>query len=288
MKIALVFDHERPDTVGIYFARALQALGIAYDHWWLRDGARIPRAYDLYLRIDHGDYRRDLPAELEPKIFYAVDTHLPGPWKGIRRAARRYALVCCAHRRGAGQLSNGVWVPLGCDSQLHGRQPGSRDLDLAFVGTEGGIPRKIYLQALRERYPNSWLQDAPHTDMGTIYSRARIGFNYSIRDDVNMRVFEILASGTLLLTNRLSHDELECLGLREGEHYVAYRSPGELIDLIAYYLAHPTEREGIAAAGMAVALERHTYAHRVRQIIALVRERLKIVVPGVHVEAAAV
>ena len=40
--------------------------------------------------------------------------------------------------------------------------------------------------------------------MARIYSASRIVFNRSIKDDVNMRVFEALASGSLLLTNDLA------------------------------------------------------------------------------------
>ncbi|MBI3331169.1 MAG: hypothetical protein HYZ96_03550, partial [Candidatus Omnitrophica bacterium] len=93
MRLALIFDKTRPDTTGVHVERAARALGIAADHWWLRDADRIPEAYDLYLRIDHGDdYAVALPQRLRPAVFYAIDTHLPHSWRKIRRVARRYDL----------------------------------------------------------------------------------------------------------------------------------------------------------------------------------------------------
>lgn len=276
MRIALVFDKAREDTIGVYFERACQALGIAYTHVWTSQTESLKPGYDLYLRIDHGDYRHDLPAGLRPSIFLATDTHLPKPWKRIRQAAPRYALVCCVHRPGARALANGAWVPAACDPALHGKQALPKAHDVAFIGTEGGIPRKFYLQALRERYPNSVIRHAPHTDLGRLYSQARIGFNYSIRNDVNMRMFEIMASGTLLITNRLSHDELEQLGLRDGEHLVCYDRPAHLFELIDTHLKHDEAREAIAQRGMEHVLGHHTYVHRLTQILSLAEQRLGV------------
>ena len=274
MRVALVFDKIREETVGVHFEQACQELGLAYDHFWSRNAQAIPAGYDLYMRIDDGDYRHDIPAHLHPRILYATDTHLPKPWRRIRRMAKQYDLVCCAHRRGAESLVNGAWVPVACDPAFHSRQPGPKQWDLAFVGTEGGMPRKFYLQALQERYHKSFIGCARYTELGLIYSQAKLGFNYSIRDDVNMRIFEILCSGTLLLTNRLTHDDLERLGLRDREHLVLYRTPEDLFELIEYYLRHDDEREAIAARGMTHVQQHHTYRHRLERILQLFQERL--------------
>ena len=276
MRVALVFDKVREDTLGGYFERACQEIGMPYHHFWTRDAKTIPTGYDLYLRIDHGDYQDDLPEWARPRMFYASDTHLPKSWKRISAIAKRYDLVCCAHRKGAEALANGVWVPVACDPELHGTHPLPKRWDVACVGTEGGVPRKFYLQALRERYANSFIGHAPHTELGAIYSQARIGFNYSIRDDVNMRVFEILCSGTLLVTNRLPHDDLTRLGLREGEHLVTYRRPQELFERIDSYLARDQEREAIGLRGMHHVQRHHTYHHRLQQILQAADERLGI------------
>ena len=267
MSLALIFDKQRDDTVGVYFERACHELGVAVRHFWVREASAIPERHDLYLRIDHGDYREDLPAHLRPNGFYAVDTHLAKSWKRIRRLAAHYDQVYCAQRQAAEAFSHGMWVPLACDLPLHGRIVRPLCWDVAFVGTDGGVPRKFYLQALRERYPKSFLGHAPHTQLGAIYSQAKIGFNYSIRNDLNMRIFEILSAGSLLITNRLSHDDLARLGLREGHEYVGYRGPRELMDAIDYYLHHEAERQAIAQRGMHHVQRHHTYRHRLEQIL---------------------
>lgn len=285
MRLALIFDRHRPDTTGIYFERACRALGIPVDHWWFKDAERIPSGETLYLRIDHGDDYRPLPARLRPAAFYAIDTHLRHSWPKIRRMASAYDLVCCAQPDAARRLKNGLWVPLGCDVELHAAaSPGEPVWDVAFVGTEGGVPRKFYLQALRERYPNSRIGWAPHTELGAVYSHARIGFNYAVANDVNMRLFEVLCAGALLVTNRLAGDALEQLGLRDRQHLATYRTPRELFEAIDHFLAEPQQRRSIASAGAAVVRTRHTYAHRLRQILAAAR----VDVPGSSVPSQAV
>ena len=309
MRIALIFNTTRPDTTGGYLARACRALGLSCDQWRLQDAERIPEDYDLYLRIDHGDdYFVRLPDRLRPSVFYAIDTHLPHIWRKIRRVAGRFDAVFCAHRDAADRLPGAEWLPVACDPSIHapmfarGRSLGivpserceSRDdwelhgsrgdvgasaWDVAFVGTDGGVPRKFYLQALRERYPASFIGTAEHTRLAAIYGRSRVGFNYSIADDVNMRTFEVLAAGALLVTNALRHDDLAALGLEDRRDLVLYRSPGELMGTIDHYLAHPEERRAIAEAGCALVRARHTYTHRMRQLLASVHERLGVGAP---------
>ena len=278
MRLALIFDKTRADTTGGYFERAGQALGLRLERWRARDVGKIPASSDAYLRIDHGDdYDLRLPERLRPAAFYAIDTHLRHSWKKIRRMAPWYDVVFCAQAEAARRLPNGEWLPLACDPALHRLPMMSAPVwDLGFVGTDGGHPRKFYLQALRERYPNSVIGMADYTQMASIYGRARIGFNYSIADDVNMRIFEVLAGGALLVTNALAHDDLARLGLEDGRHLALYRSPRRLVEVIDYYLApaHDAQRLAIARAGGAIALERHTYAHRLQQLLRRLSQRV--------------
>ena len=278
MRLAIVYDAgDREGTTGGYLLRAARSLGLDVVRWTLAEAAHMP-PLDLHVRVDHGDeYEVPWPARLRPAVFYAIDTHLPHSWRKIRRTAGWYDLVACCHRSGAERLPGAVWLPVACDPDLHAGSAGApRDLDIAFIGTDGGVPRKFYLQALRERYPNSFISLAPHTQLAATYGRARIGFNYAIRDDVNMRVFEVMAAGALLLTNVLSHDDLDRLGLRAEEHLVTYDGPRELFDRIERLLSDAPERERIAAAGRAAVLGHHTYRHRMEELLRIVQEQLGV------------
>ena len=280
MNIAIIFNPS-PGTIGEYFRRALASLGHRVDHFSFAEADRCDGAYDLYLRIDHGDYAEDIPARLRPAAFYVVDAHLARSWAGIQRQAGRYDLVFCAQRRAAERLPRAHWVPLGCDPQIHRPGGGAVQYDLAFVGTDGGVPRKFLLQEIRERYAKRFIGRAPFDQMADIYGRSRIGFHYiectsPLKDHVSMRVYEVLASGTLLLANALEPGAFDGVGLRDREELVVYRTPRELFELADYYLAHDAERRRIATAGQRVVLERHTYRHRAEQIIEIARKELRL------------
>lgn len=59
---------------------------------------------------------------------------------------------------------------------------------------------------------------------------------------------------------------------RHGRHLVCSRSPEETLALVDYYLAHPGERDAIAAQGQQEAYARHTYLHRASEFTERLRE----------------
>jgi len=162
---------------------------------------------------------------------------------------------------------------LACDPAIHRRLDVPIQYDISFVGRFCPGPRNDLLDLLRSRFPDHFIGQAQFEEMARIYSASRIVFNRSIRNDVNMRVFEALASGSLLITNDLSDNGQEEL-FQDGKQLATYRDPGELLEKITYYLAHADEREAIAAAGLAEALAKHTYRHRMERLLAEAESRL--------------
>ena len=81
MKIALIFGKERPDTMGVYFERALKALGHDIVRFSPKDINNIRPEYDFYFRVDDGHYDYLIPERLKPRIYYVSDTHLRNPFK---------------------------------------------------------------------------------------------------------------------------------------------------------------------------------------------------------------
>jgi spore maturation protein CgeB len=105
--------------------------------------------------------------------------------------------------------------------------------------------------------------------MSEIYSASRIGFNY-LRpgESVTMRCMEIMSCGTMLLVNRPSDGSFEDLGFKDAKDLVFYDSPRQLFSLIAHYLNNEDQRQRIARAGHELVLARHTYRHRLQEMLA--------------------
>jgi hypothetical protein len=160
------------------------------------------------------------------------------------------------------------WLPLACDPQVHRRLDVEKTYDVAFVGNlRDAFPERIrMLDRLAEHFTmNDYRHPCPPDRMAEVYSRARIVFNKPVRKDLNMRVFEALACGGMLVTERIANGQDELF--QEGEHLVAYGPLDDPIDLIRHHLAHDDARQRIAEQGHRLVLGRDTYLHRARQMI---------------------
>jgi spore maturation protein CgeB len=59
----------------------------------------------------------------------------------------------------------------------------------------------------------------------------------------------------------------------DGVHLATYSSVSELREKSQYYLAHKEKRRRIAACGRQEVLEKHTYLHRVSEMLDAVRAK---------------
>jgi spore maturation protein CgeB len=136
--------------------------------------------------------------------------------------------------------------------------------------------RAKLLEKLSEKYKVNVMTSVFGEDMIKTYAQSKIVFNKSCAGEINMRVFETMSSGAMLMTDKLSpetgFDEL----FQDGKHMVCYRDEKELVNKTGYYLAHDTEREQITMAGYNEVVSKHTYNHRAGQLINTVKKELNL------------
>ncbi len=107
-----------------------------------------------------------------------------------------------------------------------------------------------------------------YTQMPLVFRRSRINLNISlrsIRSGIPLRAFDILGSGGFLLSNYQA-DFLD--DFVPGEDFDYYESQEDLLNKIGYYLSHEDERAAIARNGHDKVAARHTFRHRVREMLA--------------------
>ncbi len=245
--------------------------------------------HDLYLFIDDGrDDIEWLPPR--PNACYLVDTHLG--YETRLKWARNFDYVFLAQLLDVDKMkADGIekvqWLPLACSPYLdpdyyslrkaYGREMDlTRRYDCAFVGyLNRGFPgdpsshdRVEFLDYVYRRFPNSWMAfNKFFMDAAIRYVRARVGLNCSIKNDLNMRFFEIMSYGVCQLCNR-DMVGWERLGFKEGEHFLGFGNDlEEACYKVQWALDNPEAREAIAEKGRNLALAGHTYEHRVMQII---------------------
>ncbi|MEK7536915.1 MAG: glycosyltransferase [Patescibacteria group bacterium] len=99
------------------------------------------------------------------------------------------------------------------------------------------------------------------------YSLSKISLNSNLQPQnggVNLKTFEIPAAGGFQLSD--SQPELKNI-LQPGKEVETYKTPGELLDKIMFYLSNEEKRKEIALAGYQRILQDHTINHRVKTIL---------------------
>ena len=127
----------------------------------------------------------------------------------------------------------------------------SRSASIGFVDkTTPHHPRqRRLLEALKSAGLPLVQKIIPQTESLAFYASSLMGLNSSLNGDLNLRNFEILASGSLLLTDRLSPDSgLDCLA-ESGCRFETYSSKDDLIDKARHFLRRPREAFELAKKG---------------------------------------
>jgi tetratricopeptide (TPR) repeat protein len=280
---------------GFFLTEALKQLGhrVVHAEAFLPPGAtevdvpavlaQLPAADrpDLLLVVERLGPRR-LPLNLEvtkiPRAFYALDPHLNLYWH--QKYASAFDVVFTTQRssmaafRGKGRPVH--WLPWAVNLGVVFDHALPRSFEIAFVGRlDQRRKRRLILEALQSRFAVRIWGDRPgneinQQEMGRIYSQARLVVNESIQGEANLRVFEALAAGALLLTEDLGPN-LQGL-FTPGEELITY-GPQDLLEKAAYFLSHEGERLAIAQQGRErVCTQHHTLA-RAQQFLEYLGEK---------------
>jgi GT2 family glycosyltransferase/2-polyprenyl-3-methyl-5-hydroxy-6-metoxy-1,4-benzoquinol methylase/tetratricopeptide (TPR) repeat protein len=105
-------------------------------------------------------------------------------------------------------------------------------------------------------------------DYNRIQCQSKIVYHQGITDQVNMRVFEAMGAGCLVVMRRPQDpDDPTTHFFRDRENVVYCDTDDEALDLIRYYLCHDTERQRIADAGHRTVMAKHNYVDVVRTLM---------------------
>lgn len=104
-------------------------------------------------------------------------------------------------------------------------------------------------------------------EMPLLFKRSKINLNItlrSIRSGIPLRAFDIMGAGGFLLSNYQT-DFLDLFV--PDEDFVYYAGKEDLLRKVGYYLEHEDERKAIAKNGHDKVAAKHTYRHRVREML---------------------
>jgi spore maturation protein CgeB len=231
-----------------------------------------------------------------PMVLWTTDVPTK-PFSHIIHTAHLYDQVFCAGTEAMDlltlhQVRNIHWLPFACDPFYHRPLTLTDDekhtlaRDVVFVGSY---------------YPNRWklLQQLAHLNIGIwgpgwdrvindrnrnivknihlnhtewikIYNASKIVIIIHYQDghtpchQASPKIFESLACKCFVLVD----DQKDVFRMfRSGQHLVAFHNIEDLKDKIQYFLIHEEERKSIAENGYKEVTQKHTYQHRIREIL---------------------
>jgi glycosyltransferase involved in cell wall biosynthesis len=216
-----------------------------------------------------------------PKVLIVGDTHhMSLPLQRVIRYAlsEPFTHIIMDHTRHHAHfmleagLKNVHWIPA-VDYAYHPRNIlANPRYSLTFVGQVGRYhPYRIHvLNALRVAGMPLEVMRGTNSQAADIYSDSRITLNVSLNGDLNLRVFESLAAGGFLLTDRLAPAAGLDTIFEEDKHLVTWGSVNELIEKISYYLNNPELALDIRKKGQAELIINHSPEVKIKQFFDLV------------------
>lgn len=110
------------------------------------------------------------------------------------------------------------------------------------------------------------------TEMPLVFHNSTVNLNMTskpIRSGIPLRIWDIMGCGGFLITNFQSEIPEY---FAPGEHLETYESEEDLIEKCGYYLDHPNRAREIAQNGLELVLSRHTYRHRIEELLRTILE----------------
>jgi hypothetical protein len=167
------------------------------------------------------------------------------------------------------------------DAEFFSGEEIERVFEIGWVGQVDGpiyTKRGLILSALAQTFRmNELARRYTLEEMARVYRQSRIVVNVGRDDfpqDANLRTFEAMAAGALLIT--VLPSELTEIGFEDGVHFLGYRETGEIAVLVRNYLGDEAARKRIAEAGREKVLREHTYDVRVKKLLERVAQDREI------------
>ncbi len=285
MRIATYYESRlgRNDGPPLYWTHAMKQLGHDVTHF---SSQFVPNEqwgkFDLHIWVDWGEdsltgilgYKPISMKNLHPSMYVTSDTHLGYEYR--LNKAKEFDFVFCNQQRAVEEFAkDGVkafWLPHAVEPQAYPNTPVAiKKCDIGFVGYVTFEKRARMLDRMFREFPSFWYGQRLFEAAAEIYRKSRIVFNTAAVDDVNMRVFEVTATGSFLLTEWVP--TLATVGYIDGINCATYKDMDEAVNKARYYLEHEKEREEIAKKGMEWCLLSDTYQNRIKEAFAILEKQ---------------
>lgn len=196
-----------------------------------------------------------------PKLFWAIDTHLVNFSQWILQSNFDFVAFNNPEDINKYGSRNSFFMPYAASVKHHIHSyTNDKTRDIVFVG--GLTPER---KVICDRFGIECLM-AFGPDYVREMQSSKICFNQSISYDINAKYFEILASGSFMLTN-YNENFHKFVDYNKDIEKMFYYSIEDLSEKIDYYLKNDDEREIIASRVKDFIYQNHTWENRAKLIL---------------------
>jgi len=162
-------------------------------------------------------------------------------------------------------------ISFAADPEHHKPYPVERVYDWVAIWNSYG-DRPLAVSMAITKFINGWCawrgtgEAWPFEDnLARGVSSGKCSLNIYRANMVNMRVYETMAIGTPLVTQR--HKDLKRFGFVENRHYIGFDTMDEMLEKIQWVLDNPDLASKIAKRARNYVLRKHTYKHLATRIL---------------------
>ena len=235
---------------------------------------------DVLIYTDHLG-RHSWPQGLEevdiPKIYYAVDTPINFWWQ--KHYANLFDVVFADQKPFASKLAarglDARWLPVAVNTAAYQSKiddPADKIYDFGFVGVVDDKVRAKRSRLVKQlsgrfsiktmgQHGEGWVGEE---DSSALYRQSRLILNENLFPGVTTRMFEAMASGTVLFTEKAGGDLGELF--LPGEDF-AWFEPQELFEAAEYWLSDEARLKKVASRALEKVISSHDIRHRAETVL---------------------
>lgn len=217
---------------------------------------QLPQEPDLWIQIDAGFHLEGKPQHGK-NVIVATDPHVLNYDRQRTFADTFYCMQDCYKKPGD------EYLPYAYDPIWHAPEKQERLFDVCLLGLHYQN-RNLLVDRLRQNGAKVYYDLGPSFDEArAIYNQAPVGINWSSKNDLTARVFELLGMRRLAVVNNVP--DLPRF-FRDGKDLVTFAGLEEATEKILHYLANEDQLQTIADQGHET-VKPHTWDARVNQIL---------------------
>ena len=251
---------------------------------WSPKGVPENVSPSLVIKVDDGDIDNYKYNSLEcPTVWWFVDPNTDidrGVHIGKNFDLTFSSQLCHIEDIEKKGIENVLWMPLACDPAHHStifNNLSDRPFDLGFSGSvsdcggwnKGRVP---LLTKIAGYFRNSVIRGSLKGQNSMINGSCKVIIDDNPYNNLNMRHFEAISSGAILVTRKTKDNGFEHLGPNTTTLF--YENENEAIDKIKHALVNIKDFEEDSKNMMEFYQSQHSYSNRLNEIIKIVSGNL--------------